>query len=93
VILCLTYRMTERTTTRPRGLPAGACEARRSRLTPVPRPEDLAEDEFLTGGEAWAQYRKGLIAPQMFGVSRTDHAWEPAEISGNAVRDLAALCK
>ena len=58
----------------------------------VPRPEDLAEDEFLTGGEAWAQYRKGLIDPQMFGVPGTDHAWGPAEISGNAVRDLAALC-
>lgn len=59
----------------------------------VTHPEDLAEDEFLTGGEAWAQYRKGVIDPQMFGVPGTDHAWGPAEISGNAVRDLAALCK
>jgi hypothetical protein len=25
-------------------------------------------------------------------VPGTDHAWGPAEISGNAVRDLAALC-
>ncbi|WRZ95412.1 transglutaminase-like domain-containing protein [Streptomyces sp. NBC_01007] len=59
----------------------------------VTRPEDLAEDEFLTGGEAWAMYRKGVIDPRMFGVPGTDHAWGPAEISGNAVRDLAALCK
>ncbi|MFC8660745.1 transglutaminase-like domain-containing protein [Streptomyces sp. NPDC057199] len=59
----------------------------------VERPEDLAPGEFLTGGEAWIQYRKGLIDPQLFGVIGTDHAWGPAEISGNAVRDLAALCK
>jgi hypothetical protein len=59
----------------------------------VERPEDLAPGEFLTGGEAWIQYRKGLIDPHLFGVVGTDHAWGPAEISGNAVRDLAALCK
>ncbi|WP_328448189.1 transglutaminase-like domain-containing protein [Streptomyces sp. NBC_00386] len=59
----------------------------------VERPEDLAPGEFLTGGEAWIQYRKGLIDPHLFGVIGTDHAWGPAEISGNAVRDLAALCK
>lgn len=58
----------------------------------VPRPEDLAPDEFLTGGEAWAKYRRGLVDAQLFGVPGTDHAWGPAEISGNAVRDLAALC-
>jgi hypothetical protein len=57
------------------------------------RPEDLAPDEFLTGGEAWIQYRRGLIDPRTFGVAGTDHAWGPAEISGNAVRDLAALCR
>ncbi|MFD4502074.1 transglutaminase-like domain-containing protein [Streptomyces sp. NPDC058457] len=59
----------------------------------VERPEDLAPGEFLTGGEAWIQYRKGLIDPQLFGVPGTDHAWGPAELSGNAVRDLAALGK
>ena len=59
----------------------------------VQHPEDLAPDEFLTGGEAWLKYRKGLIDPQLFGVLGTDHAWGAAEISGNAVRDLAALCK
>jgi hypothetical protein len=59
----------------------------------VNRPEDLASGEFLTGGEAWVQYRNGLIDPDMFGTAGTDHAWGPAEISGNVVRDLAALCK
>jgi hypothetical protein len=56
-------------------------------------PEDLAPGEFLTGGEAWVRYRDGSIDPAVFGVAGTDHAWGPAEISGNAVRDLAALCK
>ncbi|MFF4117160.1 transglutaminase-like domain-containing protein [Streptomyces sp. NPDC001714] len=59
----------------------------------VEHPQDLAPGEFLTGGEAWIQHRKGLIDPKLFGVFGTDHAWGPAEISGNAVRDLAALCK
>ncbi|MFD8717732.1 transglutaminase-like domain-containing protein [Streptomyces sp. NPDC059629] len=59
----------------------------------VDRPEDLAPSEFLTGGEAWIRYRKGLVNPHMFGVAGVDYAWGPAEISGNAVRDLAALCK
>lgn len=58
----------------------------------VAHPEDLAEEEFLTGGEAWNRYRKGSIDPRLFGVPGTDHAWGPAEISGNAVRDLAAMC-
>ncbi|WLW50187.1 transglutaminase-like domain-containing protein [Streptomyces sp. YU58] len=57
----------------------------------VARPEDLAPGEFLTGGEAWTRYRAGLIDPATFGVPGTDHAWGPAEISGNTVRDLAAL--
>jgi hypothetical protein len=57
----------------------------------VERPEDLAPGEFLTGGEAWSRFRAGLIDAQMFGVAGTDHAWGPAEISGNAVRDLGAL--
>lgn len=59
----------------------------------VDRPHDLAPGEFLTGGEAWLHYRNGLIDPALFGVAGTDHAWGPHEISGNAVRDLAALCK
>jgi hypothetical protein len=58
----------------------------------VERPEDLAPGEFLTGGEAWTRFRAGLIDGQTFGVVGTDHAWGPAEISGNAVRDLGALC-
>ncbi|MFG2557154.1 transglutaminase-like domain-containing protein [Streptomyces sp. NPDC048581] len=59
----------------------------------VDRPDDLAPGEFLTGGEAWLHYRNGLIDPALFGVAGSDHAWGPHEISGNAVRDLAALCK
>jgi len=59
----------------------------------VERPEDLAPGEFLSGGEAWIQYRKGLVDPRLFGVAGSEHAWGAAEISGNAVRDLAALCK
>ncbi|MER5213841.1 transglutaminase-like domain-containing protein [Streptomyces sp. NPDC002838] len=59
----------------------------------VAHPDDLAPGEFLTGGEAWLRYRRGLIDPHTFGTAGTDHAWGPAEISGNAVRDLAALCK
>ncbi|MFE7274082.1 transglutaminase domain-containing protein [Streptomyces sp. NPDC057623] len=57
----------------------------------VARPDDLAPGEFLTGGEAWARYRDGVLDPFMFGTAGTDHAWGPHEISGNAVRDLAAL--
>ncbi|MEU0190164.1 transglutaminase-like domain-containing protein [Streptomyces afghaniensis] len=59
----------------------------------VEHPEDLAPGEFLTGGEAWTRYRAGLLDARLFGVAGTDHAWGPHEISGNAVRDLAALCK
>jgi hypothetical protein len=58
----------------------------------VEHPEDLAPGEFLTGGEAWIRYRTGLIDPGLYGVVGTEHAWGPHEISGNAVRDLAALC-
>ncbi|MGW6907816.1 transglutaminase-like domain-containing protein [Streptomyces sp. NPDC054940] len=59
----------------------------------VARPDDLAPGEFLTGGEAWIQYRSGGIDPHTFGTAGTDHAWGPHEISGNVVRDLAALGK
>ncbi|WP_377266835.1 transglutaminase-like domain-containing protein [Peterkaempfera sp. SMS 1(5)a] len=59
----------------------------------VAHPDDLAPGEFLTGGEAWAQHRDGVIDPNTFGTAGTDHAWGPHEISGNVVRDLAALCK
>ncbi|MEV4176846.1 transglutaminase-like domain-containing protein [Nonomuraea sp. NPDC049709] len=58
---------------------------------PVVRPEDLAQGEFLTGGEAWSLYRKGTVDPDTFGVLGTTHAWGVAEIRGNAIRDLAAL--
>ncbi|SDY16616.1 Transglutaminase-like superfamily protein [Amycolatopsis xylanica] len=51
---------------------------------------DLRPGEFLTGGEAWAAYRRGEIDAAKFGVPGTEN-WGPAEIQGNAVRDLAAL--
>jgi transglutaminase superfamily protein len=53
-------------------------------------PEDLAPGEFLTGGEAWSAFRAGRIDATRFGVHGTQN-WGPAEIRGNAVRDLAAL--
>jgi hypothetical protein len=56
------------------------------------RPDDLQPGEFYTGGEAWSAYRAGTIDAQRFGVFGTEN-WGPAEIRGNAVRDLAALNK
>jgi hypothetical protein len=58
----------------------------------VPRPEDLAPGEFLTGGEAWTGYRHGGIDAATFGVPGTEN-FGRAEISGNTIRDLAALNK
>jgi hypothetical protein len=59
----------------------------------VPDPADLGADEFLTGGEAWSRYRAGLVDPDTFGVAGVDYAWGIGEIRGNAIRDLASLCK
>jgi hypothetical protein len=56
------------------------------------QPEDLAPGEFLTGGEAWSAHRDGSIDASTFGVYGTEN-FGPAEIRGNAVRDLAALHK
>lgn len=61
-------------------------------LDVVDRPDDLADGAFLTGGEAWHRYRRDGADPMLFGVAGTDHAWGAAEIRGNAIRDLAALC-
>ena len=58
----------------------------------VAKPEDLTADEFLTGGEAWTAFRGGHIDAAQFGVYGTEN-WGPAEIRGNAVKDLAALNK
>ena len=58
----------------------------------VPCPQDLQPGEFLTGGEAWTGYRHGGLDSATFGVPGTEN-FGPAEISGNAVRDLAALNK
>ena len=61
-------------------------------LQVIERPHDLAPGQFLTGGEAWAAFRAGRIDAARFGVYGTQN-WGPAEIRGNAVRDLAALNK
>ncbi|MGW0520777.1 transglutaminase domain-containing protein [Crossiella sp. NPDC003009] len=58
----------------------------------LPHPHDLRPEDFLTGGEAWLAHRRGEIDASRFGVYGTEN-WGPAEISGNAVRDLAALNK
>jgi hypothetical protein len=60
--------------------------------TVLPNPHDLRPGEFLTGGEAWSAYRRGEVDASRFGVHGTQN-WGPAEIRGNAVRDLAALNK
>jgi hypothetical protein len=59
----------------------------------VARPDDLADGEFLSGGEAWALYRKGDMKAEDFGVDGVEDAWGVAEIRNNVVRDLAALNK
>ncbi len=53
-------------------------------LTDVPR------DQFLIGGDAWAQYRRGGADENTFGLSAFDEggAWW---IAGNLMRDAAAL--
>jgi Transglutaminase-like superfamily len=55
-------------------------------------PEDLRPGQFLSGGEAWTAFREGRIDASRFGVHGTGN-WGPAEIRGNAVKDLAALNK
>lgn len=54
--------------------------------------EELTPDDFMTGGQAWSALRGGQIDAFAFGVPGTGN-WGPAEIQGNAVRDLAALNK
>jgi Transglutaminase-like superfamily len=61
-------------------------------LQVLDRPEDLGVEQFLTGGEAWAAFRGGQIDAAQYGVYGTAN-WGPAEIRGNAIRDLAALNK
>ncbi len=61
-------------------------------LTLAPSPSDLRPGEFLTGGEAWAAFRRGEIDDSRFGVHGTQN-WGAAEIRGNAVKDLAAMNK
>lgn len=60
--------------------------------TVLPHAGDLKPGEFLTGAEAWALYRRGEVDGATFGVHGTEN-FGPAEIRGNAVKDLAALNK
>ena len=59
----------------------------------VDRPEDLADGEFLSGGEAWTLCREGGADPAHFGVHGLPRQRGIGEVRGNAVRDLAALNK
>ncbi|GAA1582071.1 transglutaminase-like domain-containing protein [Actinoplanes couchii] len=59
-------------------------------LSVLANPEALVPGQFLTGGEAWAAFRAGRLDATRFGVHGTEN-FGPAEIRGNAVRDLAAL--
>jgi hypothetical protein len=56
------------------------------------RTDDLRPGEFLTAGEAWQLVRSGQEDPADFGVFGTEN-WGPAEIRGNAMRDLANLVR
>lgn len=58
----------------------------------VEHPEDLRQGQFLTGCEAWMAFRRGEVDASRFGVHGTEN-WGPAEIRGNAVKDLAAVNK
>lgn len=60
--------------------------------TVLAEPEELRPGQFLSGGEAWTAFREGRIDAAQFGVYGTGN-WGPAEIRGNAVKDLAALNK
>jgi hypothetical protein len=59
----------------------------------VAAPEDLADGEFLTGGEAWTWCREGRADPMNFGVDGYPDNFGIGEVRGNLVRDLAALNK
>jgi hypothetical protein len=56
----------------------------------VAHPERLEPGQFFSGGEAWSAYRRGEVDGSIFGVYGTEN-WGPAEIRGNAVKDLASL--
>lgn len=62
------------------------------RIDPEIMKESLVVGEFFSGGEAWVAHREGRIDAASYGVYGTEN-WGPAEIRGNAVRDLAALNK
>ncbi|MGW6485774.1 hypothetical protein [Streptomyces sp. NPDC055056] len=48
---------------------------------------------FVSGGEAWQQYRGGLLPRRPPDGGASNQKWEPEGISSTTVRDLAALCQ
>ncbi|MFE5138329.1 transglutaminase [Streptomyces fagopyri] len=48
---------------------------------------------FLSGGEAWREYRKGQYTQATYDYTETDPTRCALEISSTTVRDLAALCQ
>ncbi|MEY2425933.1 MAG: hypothetical protein QOI61_1505 [Actinomycetota bacterium] len=58
-------------------------------LDVIDNPHDLVSGQFLTGPEAWSEYRRGAD-PGTFGVDGTGN-WGIGEIIGNSIRDLASL--
>jgi len=59
----------------------------------VATPDDLADGEFLTGGEAWIKCTEGQADASDFGVDGYPDNFGVGEIRGNLIRDLAALNK
>jgi hypothetical protein len=51
-------------------------------------PLNVPRDQFLTGGDAWAQCRAGKQDPDRFGIFDEKGYWF---IAGNVIRDVASL--
>lgn len=62
----------------------------RAALQPDFDPNDIPTGRYLSGAEAWQLCRSGQADPQNFGIG---NLWGPGFVSGNAIRDLAALNK
>ncbi|MFJ8989034.1 transglutaminase domain-containing protein [Streptomyces sp. NPDC102279] len=54
---------------------------------------DSGPAKFLSAGEAWQQYRGGLLTRKPPKSAGSGRSWGPVEISCATVRDLAALCQ
>jgi hypothetical protein len=53
-------------------------------------PLDVPDDQFLTGGKAWAMCRSGKADPDAFGILDLHGLWF---VRGDLIRDLASLNK